>query len=440
MSQPNPTSKSRQLYDEAAKVIPGGVSRNMVYRKPYPDYAAKGEGCRVTDIDGTTRIDFSNNTASLIHGHAFPAIVKAVSEQLAIGTAFSMATESELRFAQHLCSRNDCFDQVRFMSSGTEAVMAGIKAARAMTGRTKIAKSEGAYHGTYDYAEVSQNASPENWGDPTNPLGVPVAKGTPQSVLDDVVIFPFNNIDRTIGILDRQAGELACVLIDPLPHRAGLIPATNEFINAIRKWTLENGVLLIFDEVISFRMGYGGAQDWYDAEPDLTATGKLIGGGLPVGALAGKADYMSVFDRDSGEKRLPFSGTFSANPITMTAGLAALEAFDNKAVSKINELGDYARKEIKSMIDSSGVEACVTGAGSMFRLYLKPAPPTEYRSAVQDKEEASHINFLVDYLYDEGFLMINTCSAALSTALSKTEIDQLVETLARGLSSLKKQT
>ena len=435
----NPTdtkSKSLELYEEAIKVLPGGISRNTIYRKPHPDYVMRGEGCRVTDVDGITRIDFANNMASLLHGHAFPQIVEAVSKQLANGTAFTMATEAELRFAQHICSRNDGFDKIRFMNSGTEAVMAGIKAARAITGRPKIAKSEGAYHGTYDYAEVSQKSKPENWGNESNPQSVPVVEGTPQSALDDVVVFPFNNIERTIEILERHKGELACVLIDPLPHRIGLIPATNEFMAAIQKWTTDNGALFLLDEVITFRMGYGGAQDWFDVQPDLTALGKIIGGGFPVGGLAGKDEYMSVLDPTKDRLPFPFSGTFSANPITMTAGRVAMELFDAAAVKKLNDLGDYARQKITGAIKETETQACVTGVGSMFRVHLKPEPPLEYRSAYQDKNEADQIAFLVNYMYDHGFMMINTCSAALSTVLTETEVDQMVETLATGFEVL----
>ena len=431
-------SSSRSLYEEALDVLPGGISRNTIYRKPHPDYVSHGEGCRVTDIDGRTRIDFANNMASLMHGHAHPAIVSAVTEQLNRGTAFTMATEAELRFAQHICSRNEGFDKIRFMNSGTEAVMAMIKAARAITGRPKIAKSEGAYHGTYDYAEVSQKSKPENWGSEKSPASVPVVEGTPQRALDDVIIIPFNDIDRTIDLLNQHKDELACVLIDPLPHRVGLFPACNKFMKAIREWTTENGALLCLDEVITFRMGYGGAQDWFpDVKPDLTAMGKIIGGGFPVGGLAGKDEVMSCLDPTKDKLPFPFSGTFSANPITMTAGRVAMELFDEAAVAKVNQLGEYARKEIEAAIASTKTTACVTGAGSMFRVHLKADPPVEYRSAWQDASEVRNIKALIDYLYDNGFMMINTCSAALSTVLGEAEVDQMVEVLAQGFEKLK---
>jgi glutamate-1-semialdehyde 2,1-aminomutase len=436
MSSTDTKSKSHSLYEEALRVLPGGVSRNTIYRKPNPDYVSSGQGCRVTDIDGVTRIDFANNMASLIHGHANPHVVAAVAAQLARGTAFTMATEAELRFAQHMCGRNPGFEKIRFMNSGTEAVMAGIKAARALTGRPKIAKSEGAYHGTYDYAEVSQKSKPENWGSPTEPQSVPVVAGTPKAALDDVIIFPFNDIERTIAILDRHAHELACVMIDPLPHRVGLVPATAEYMAALRKWTDDNGAVFMLDEVITFRMGLGGAQNWYNVQPDLTAMGKIIGGGFPVGALAGKDEHMAVLDPTRDRLPFPHSGTFSANPITMTAGHVSMELFDAEAVDRLNQLGDYARAQICQAIAAAGAEGCVTGAGSMFRVHLKPEAPAEYRAAYQDAEETKRISLLVDYLYDHGFMMINTCSGALSTALTEAEVDQLAETLESALRSL----
>src|ERR1039458_1291529 len=181
-------SRSRQLYERALGVLPGGVSRTTVLRRPHPFYAAKGEGCYLTDIEGHRRIDFANNMASLIHGHAHPVIVEAVTRQLQKGTGFTFATEVEVELAEHITRRSKGFDQIRFVNSGTEAVICCLKAARAFTRRPKIAKVEGAYHGLYDYAEVSQTAQPANWGDPQQPRSVPVAQGPPRSALDEVIV------------------------------------------------------------------------------------------------------------------------------------------------------------------------------------------------------------------------------------------------------------
>lgn len=430
--------KSKKIFEKARRIIIGGVSRNTVFRLPYPDYAANAKGCYITDIDGKKYVDFANNMASLIHGHAYPPVVEAVTEQLQKGTAFTLASEIELEFAAHLKDRVESFERVKFMNSGTEAVMAMIKASRAYTGRSKIAKAEGAYHGTYDYAEVSQTANPENWGDLEHPNSVPVAYGTPQSALDEVVVYPFNDIERTLKILENNANEIACVIVDPVPHRVGLMEGDEEFIEAIYNWTREKGVLMVFDEVVTLRVNYGGAQEKYSVPPDLTAMGKIIGGGFPVGALAGRAEVMSVFDNHRNSILYPHAGTFSANPITMTAGYKAMEHFDEVSVMKLNEFTEKAKYQVIEAIKLADVPVSITGAGSMFRIHLKAKAPNNYRETYQPAKEKALLKELLDYLYyKENILMINTCSCMLSTVTGQKEIDLLSEGLESGLKLLK---
>ncbi|MEE9388328.1 MAG: aspartate aminotransferase family protein [Paracoccaceae bacterium] len=430
-------TKSAALYARAKKVMPGGISRNTILRKPHPIYAAHAQGCTVTDIEGVTRIDFANNVASLIHGHAHPKIVSAVTEQLAKGSAFTVGTEAEVVYAEHIISRNPGFDKMRFVNSGTEAVMSCIKSARAFTGRAKIAKVEGSYHGLYDYAEVSQTANPSNWGNAQEPRSTPVSFGTPQGVLDDVVVIPFNDPELAIKILDQHADQLAGVLLDLLPHRIGVIPASVAFVRAIRKWCTDNGALMICDEVITFRTGYGGAQEGYDFTPDMTAMGKMIGGGFPVGALAGRADVMDVMNPLSEKLLFPHYGTFSANPITMTAGRIAMEMFDREAIKRLNTLADYTRSAISDAIQVADVPACVTGKGSMFRVHLKETAPTGYRSGFATAKETSALKLLLNHLFDNGFLMIETCSGTLSTPMTKVEIDRFAETILAGFRNIR---
>jgi len=437
MNNSSTQSRSAALYERAQKVMPGGCSRNTVLRKPHPLYVDHGAGCYVTDIEGVSRIDYANNMASLIHGHAHTAVVEAVTAQLQKGTAFTLATEVEIEFAEHMCRRNDGFESIRFVNSGTEAVMGCLKAARAYTGRPKIAKAEGAYHGQYDYAEISQTANPSNWGDAHNPSSVPVAHGTPASALSDVIIIPFNQPEQAVEILNRHRDELACVLLDLMPHRGGLGPASPAFVQAIYAWTRENNVLLVFDEVITFRSNYGGAQEWYGVRPDLTAMGKMIGGGFPVGALAGRKDVMSVMNPLADTVLFPHSGTFSANPITMTAGLVSMEMFDKTAVSNLNHLANQARAGIAEAIQIADIPACVTGGGSMFRIHMKPEAPVTYRDAYMTPQESQHIQFLLDYLFDNGIIMINTCSGTLSTVMTEKEIEVLIETLLAGFRKIK---
>ena len=429
-------SKSESLFSSARKLLPGGVSRNTVYREPNPDYIASARGCRVTDLDGKTRLDFANNMGSLIHGHTTPEIVSAVTKQLEKGTAVTLATEPELDLAELICERVPWFEKIRFMNSGSEAVMAAIKAARAITGRPGVAKAEGTYHGTYDYAEISQNASPKNWGPIDAPHPVPVAHGTPRNVLSDVVIFPFNDLKRTINLLDQNSEKIACILIDLVPQRAGLIPACRDYISALREWATKHDVLLMFDEVITFRMELTGAAQWYDVEPDLTTLGKTIGGGFPVGAMAGRHDVMSVLDPSHSDFKFPWSGTFSANPVTMTAGQVAMSLYDQASVSQINALGQYARDSLEATIQDLNVSASVTGAGSMFRLHPKAVRPTDYRSTWQNDQEQQKTKALANYLYHQGFMTFRTCTAALSTVMTKADVDQFVAAARSGISQL----
>jgi glutamate-1-semialdehyde 2,1-aminomutase len=429
---------SKIIYKRAVEVLTGGVSRNTIYRKPHPYYVESASGSYITDIEGATRVDFANNMASLIHGHSHPAIIEAVTKQLQKGTAFTMGSEAEVAFAELLTNRSPRFEKIRFINSGTEAVMTMIKASRAFTGKPKIAKAEGAYHGTYDFAEISQTSNPDNWGDINKPKAVPVVQGTPQGVLDDMVIFPYNDIERTITILDKNADQIACVVIDLVPHRVGLFPASNEFIEAIYNWTRKNDSLLVFDEVISYRVNYSGAQENYSVTPDLTALGKIIGGGFPVGVVAGKADIMKVLDPTEKKLRHPHSGTFSANPVSMVAGRIAMELYDEQAVLDLNKLTMIARKQIEESIKIADVPVSITGAGSMFRLHFQENAPESYREINQTPEVKIIIDELLDYLFfEENIIMINTMSCMFATTLTQDNVDQLSEALERGLKLVK---
>ncbi len=436
MSTQVDTTRSAALYERALQILPGGVSRNAALHDPHPLYVDRGEGCRLTDVEGVTRIDFANNMASLIHGHADPDMVEMVTEQLRRGTAFNVATEVEIRCAEHLRSRNPGFEKMRFVNSGTEALMVGIKVARAFTGRPKLAKAEGAYHGGYDYVEVSQAPTPANWGTLDAPGRVSLVKGTPQSVVDEVVVIPFNDIDRTIALLDREKNALACVVIDLMPHRIGLNPADPAYVKALREWTTRNGVLLLLDEVITFRSCYGGLQQQYNVTPDLTALGKMIGGGFPIGAIAGRADIMDVLNPRSPRFVFPHSGTFSANPISVGAGLAAMEKFDRSEVDRLNAMAQRVIRRIEETIRQTGIAASVTGTGSMFRIHLKATAPRNYREAYLSPEENKRLKVLLSHMFDEGIILINSCSAALSTPMTESDTDALVAAFRSGFEKL----
>lgn len=436
MSQQVQASMSAALYERALGVLPGGVSRNAVLREPHPLYVDYGEGCRIVDVDGVSRVDFANNMASLIHGYADPDMIRAVNAQIVKGTAFNMGTEAEIVYAEHLLSRNDGFHKLRFVNSGTEALMVAIKACRAFTGKPMIAKAEGAYHGGYDYVEVSQTPSPSGWGDVDRPSRVPLVAGTPRSAIDDVVVYPYNDAAKAIELLEESADRLACIVLDLMPHRVGLNPADPGFVRAIRDWATEHGVLLVLDEVITFRSQYGGLQEHYGIQGDLTALGKMIGGGFPIGAVAGREDVMDVLNPRSKRYLYPHSGTFSANPIGTTAGLVTMEKFDHAAVERLNGLAQRAISGIEAAIRATGVVASVTGVGSMFRVHLKATAPTNYREAYLGPDEQIKMRLLLDHLFESGFLMINTCSAALSTPMTEVEIDALVDAFEAGFRKL----
>jgi len=422
---PDPTSRSQELYDRALSSLPGGNTRTTVYMKPYPIYAARGEGCRVWDVDGNAFIDCINNFTSLIHGHAHPRLIEAATRQLALGSAFGLPTESEIELAELIASRLPSVDQLRFTNSGTEAVMMALKAARAFTGRPKIAKCEGAYHGSYDYAEVSLDPTPEAWGR-NAPVSVAYARGTPDNVLADVITIPFNDTDAAVSLIREHGAELACVLVDPMPNRAGLAPADQSYLEALRQVTREVGALLIFDEVITFRLGYHGAQGLWGVDPDLTTLGKIIGGGFPVGAVAGHREFMAVFDPRSGKPALPHGGTFSANPVTMRAGLAAMELLDEAACARLDTIGEAVRSGIDDAFRAHGVPGGTVGLGSLLKIHFTDRPVRDYRSAYPTEQETQRQTAFHRALLNRGVLAAGYGLMALSTPMTDADVDAIV--------------
>jgi glutamate-1-semialdehyde 2,1-aminomutase len=316
--------------------------------------------------------------------------------------------------------------------------MNAIKAARAYTGRPKFAKCEGGYHGTYESFEVSMASTPDNWGDRRKPTPVPDSRGIPQGVIDDVVIIPFNDVNGAEAILMEHADQLAAVMIDPMPNRVGLIPATPEFLQMIRDFTRRTGALLVFDEVLNFRLGYQGAQHEFKMEPDLTALGKIIGGGFPIGAIAGKEEVMAVFDPRDGYA-VWHGGTFNGNPITMTAGRAAMELMTPEAFERLNALGQMIRENIRQTFRQADVPWQVSGRGSLFRIHPSTRKLSDYRSYYQEPALKKKIEWLMDYFLNHGILMGRAGVGALSTAIGEPEIEIFVEALKGGLQAMRKE-
>ncbi|PZQ57270.1 MAG: aspartate aminotransferase family protein [Phenylobacterium zucineum] len=394
--------------------------------RPFPIYAERGEGCRVWDVDGVERIDCDNNFTALIHGHAHPAIVAAVADQAARGLSFGLPTLSEVELAELLCERLPAVEQVRFTNSGTEAVMMALKAARAATGRSLIAKVEGAYHGAYDHAEVSLDPNPNAWGRLEAPESTAYAAGTPPSVLDDTLVLPFNNPAAAAELIARHRHDLAAILVDAMPNRAGLSPATPEFLAALREGADDAGALVVLDEVITFRLGLGGAQGLHGLRPDLTTLGKIIGGGLPVGAVGGSVEAMSVFDPTLGKPALPHGGTFAANPMAMTAGLAAMRLLDTEAFDRLAALGAQLRQGLVAAFAAAGLAAQVNGAGSLLRVHFKAGPVVDYRSAYATPREAAIARAFHRGLINRGVLAGANGLMSLSTAMQPADVEAVI--------------
>ncbi len=433
-----PDSASARLYARACQVIPGGTSKANMHVRPHPCYIAYGAGCRVTDVDGVERLDAINNFTALIHGHAFPPVVEAVTRQVARGTAFAASSPEEVALAELLVARVPALERVRFGNSGTEAVMMAIKAARAYTGRDRIAKFEGAYHGYYDDVQVSFNSRASEWGPDDAPASVPSSGGIPKHRVLETLVLPWNDRDATEQLLTAHRNELAAVIVDPLSNRMGFIPPAEGFLAFLRRLTRAHGILLIFDEVISFRVGYTGAAGRYGGDPDLIAFGKIIGGGFPIGATGGTAEVMEVFDPGTRGPRIASGGTFSGNPVSMAAGLAAMAAMDEAAFDRLNGLGARCRTRLGEVLVASGVPGQVTGDGSLFRLLLTPRPLRNYRDAADPAAEA-RVQRLFLHLLDAGVLVNTNGLGCLSTPMTAREVEALAAALERALARLARE-
>ena len=436
---PDNQSISAALHERARRVMPGGNTRHSVFFPPYPVYAVRGAGSRIWDVDGVERIDCMNNYSSLIHGHAHPATVEAIQRQAAALTSIALPTETEIDLAELIVDRIDAVEQVRFCNSGTEAVLFAIKAARAYTGRPVIAKVEGAYHGSGETAAVSSSPSPAHWGPADTPASVPDA-GSGPGVAADVVVLPMNDVENGRRILRAVGGRLAGVVIDPLVKNLGFKPVTPGFLQMVREELQASGGLLVFDEVYSLRLGFHGAHATLGVKPDLIAMGKIIGGGLPIGAVGGRADIMTaLFDPHAGA-RLGHAGTFNANPLTMAAGAAAMRAFDRAAFDRLAAIGDRLRAGLREALRISGVEGTVTGATSMTGFFLSARPMETYRDIAAimgaDPRIGRRAEHLFRHLLNHGVYMGSYGFFVLSTATTESDVDHIVEATLAGLRSL----
>jgi glutamate-1-semialdehyde 2,1-aminomutase len=351
------TPRSRAYFERAAESLVGGTTRTTVYLEPYPPTVVRGHGSRVWDLDGNERTDLLNNYTALILGHAHPDVVAAVQSVAERGSAFAAPTEHELTLAELIKDRLPSVERLRFTSSGTEATMFAMRIARAVTGRPMIAKMKGGYHGTHDYA-----AAPE---------GV----GIPDDVKALVIDLPFNDAAAAEQLLEPRKERVAAVIVEPILGSGGVIPGDPAFLQRLRELTSVWGMLLIFDEIISFRIDSHGAQGVYGITPDLTTLGKIIGGGFPVAAVGGRADVMDVLDQRRGRDFVAHGGTYNGNPVGTAAGVATMERLTPAVYTRLNGLGERIRVGLDDLFERTGAPASVTGIGSLFNIHHTGGDP-----------------------------------------------------------------
>lgn len=429
------TARSRALFERALKVMPGGNTRHSVALHPYPVYLKTGHGCRVVDVEGEERIDFLNNYTSLILGHADPDVVDAVQARTAQGTAFAGPTELDVEMAELLVERVPAIERIRFCNSGSEAVMFAIKAARAFTGRPKIAKIEGAYHGTYDYAQMSEVSTPDAWGPAERPVSTPDL-GSTAAAAAEVVTMPWNDADACERLMEEHHDQLAAVLVDALPLGLSFVPPRPGFLERLREVASRWGILMIADEILSFRLGYHGVFSEVGITPDLTCLAKIIGGGFPVGAVGGRAEVMEVFDQQRASY-VHHGGTYNANPVSMAAGLVTLHKMTPPAFDRLNQLGDTLRDQMKRMFERRGIAAQVFGRGSLFCVRLTSDDLRDWRSISRHVRAEPIYGKLSHEMLGRGILMSQRgITGSLSTPMGLSEVGAFVDALESSLIAL----
>ncbi len=426
------TPGSAQRHERASRVMPGGDTRTVAFHAPYPVYMDRGSGAELTDVDGGRYLDFLNNYTSLIHGHAHPGIEAAVKSQLPRGTAYAAGCEAQADLAEVITSRVASVDLVRFCNSGTEAVMNAVRAARAYTGRDLLVKMEGGYHGTYDDVEVSvhPHLDDPHIGPDSAPNPMVDGKGLPGNTVENVVVTPFNEIDAAERLITERQDEIAAVIVEPVMGSAGMIPADPGFLAALRTLTAERGIVLIFDEVMSFRLSSGGFQEVVRIRPDLTTFAKIIGGGFPVGAFGGRESIMSQYD-PARPAPLWQSGTFNGNAITMVAGAAAMAAYTATEVGRINALGGRLRSGITDLLANHQFPGEATGYGSFANIHLTASGVRDYRTAARGDhglQRLLHMALLLEGLFCAPRLMMCT-----STAMTDEIVDEGLAAVDRAL-------
>jgi glutamate-1-semialdehyde 2,1-aminomutase len=408
----NPSSE--RVFKAAANCLPGGSTRSALYWPPFPLSMDRGKGTRLWDVDGNERIDFNFNNTSLILGHNHPNVVSAVRGLLEKGFTLGSPTELEPKLAEELVRRLKGADLVRFTPSGTEANMQAIRLARTYSGKKKFAKCLGAYHGSYDAVASTPEAT----------------TGIPEGVLENTLFFPYNDAEAAEALVKKYKAELAAVVVEPTQRDMTPRP---DFLKSVREVTEQHGVPLIFDEVISFRLSHGGAQEYYGVTPDITCMGKIIGGGYPVGAYASNEEIMEPLIAPAANlpemagARLGFSGTFNAHPVSMTAGMEVMKVMQPDVYNRMSTLGAKVRKGLKSILDEEGVMAHVGGAGSFFHIIWTDREVFDFETSATGSRVLARY-FILGMMNRGFFYLGHTNVSAITTA---EEVDSLLHA-ARG--------
>lgn len=409
---------SRMLHLKACHYLPGGDTRTATFFLPFPNFIEYGKGAYIYDVDGHKLLDFQNNYTALIHGHGHPQTVEAVQKQIALGSAYAAPFEKQIALSELLTERFPGIDLIRYTNSGTEANMNALRIARAYTGKAKIVKTEGGYHGTTDVFEASVDPNIKKAGTLDQINVIPESRGVSANALKDVLVVPFNDIERTRKVVEEHHDEIACLIIEPIMGSAGQITPDLEYLKFLREITQKYNIVLIFDEVVTNRLSLGGAQKYYGITPDLTTLGKVIGGGTPVGAFGGKREIMEMYDPRN--KQMYHSGTFNGNAVTMAAGLATMKAYDQEAVDYVNGLGDFFADEVRSIYKRLGLDMQVLGAGSIRNILFTNQQVTQYRDVASAHEELNKVLYLD--LLTRGVFDAERGMFCMSTAMTKEDV------------------
>jgi glutamate-1-semialdehyde 2,1-aminomutase len=410
------TRRSRELMERLSRSIPGGNTRSLAYFPPYPLAISHGSGCRIWDVDGNEFVDLLNNYTTTIHGHAVPAINEAMSRQAALGTVFPAPGEAQAELAERIVGRVASVEKVRFANSGTEAVMMAVRAARAFTGREKVIKAEGGYHGMWEQVPV---VSPRD-----------SSGATPEGVRALVRLVDYNDVRGLEAAMEESGGDVAAIILEPVTG-TGVLTGTPEYFAAARRLADEHGALLICDEVITLRLAAGGFQEVLGVSPDLTTMGKIIGGGLPVGAFGGREEIMGVFD-----PRLPdhlhHSGTFNGNLMTMAAGRVALDLLTRDEIERINALGGRLAGGLHRLLaQRPELGGVVTNCGSLVHINFETEGEVRKYSDLNLDSlvmAAFHLAAL-----DEGVYFAPRCFMNTSTAMDERVIDDVLDACSRAM-------